>query len=169
MEAAALQCPVDMGPALKIVQEMSPLSSGDIIPLLQRLQDAYGYLPPAVVLAVCNQTGLPASRVFGVATFYGQFHLEPHGRHTVRELVDVAFRHVGIDDWEQHVVIDPRFYRPAEVDLLIGDATKANTKLGWQPKVDFPSLVKKMVDSDVAWETEKMKLAFHADTTRLAA
>ena len=84
MEAAALQCPVDMGPALKIVQEMSPLSSGDIIPLLQRLQDAYGYLPPAVVLAVCNQTGLPASRVFGVATFYGQFHLEPHGRHTVR-------------------------------------------------------------------------------------
>jgi len=84
MEAAALQCPVDMGPALKIVQEMSPLSSGDIIPLLQRLQDAYGYLPPAVVPAVCNQTGLPASRVFGVATFYGQFHLEPHGRHTVR-------------------------------------------------------------------------------------
>jgi NADH:ubiquinone oxidoreductase subunit E len=61
MEAAAVQGPVDMGPALRVVQEMSPLSSTDIIPLLQRLQDAYGYLPPAVVLAVCNQTGLPAS------------------------------------------------------------------------------------------------------------
>lgn len=84
MEAVGVQGPVDMGPALRVVQEMSPLSSTDIIPLLQRLQDAYGYLPPAVVLAVCNQTGLPASRVFGVATFYGQFHLEPHGRHTVR-------------------------------------------------------------------------------------
>ena len=74
----------DMGPALKVVQEMSPVSSTDIIPLLQRLQDAYGYLPADVVLAVCDQTGLPASRVFGVATFYEQFHLEPHGRHTVR-------------------------------------------------------------------------------------
>jgi NADH-quinone oxidoreductase subunit E len=84
MEAAVVKSPVDMGPALKVIQEMSPLSSGDIIPLLQRLQDAYGYLPPAVVLAVCNQTGLPASRVFGVATFYEQFHLEPSGRHTVR-------------------------------------------------------------------------------------
>jgi len=84
MEAAAVKGPVDMGPALKVIQEMSPLTESAIIPLLQKLQDAYGYLPPAVVLAVCSQTGLPASRVFGVATFYGQFHLEPHGRHTVR-------------------------------------------------------------------------------------
>jgi GDPmannose 4,6-dehydratase len=94
------------------------------------------------------------------------FVIATNETHTVRELVDVAFRHVGIDDWESHVVIDPRFYRPAEVDLLIGDATKANTKLGWLPKVDFPTLVQKMVDADVAWETDRMKLAV---PTRLAA
>jgi NADH-quinone oxidoreductase subunit E len=74
----------ELGPALAIVEEMAPVSSSDIIPLLQRLQDVYGYLPPEVVLAVCKQTGLPASRVFGVATFYEQFHMEPHGRHLVR-------------------------------------------------------------------------------------
>ena len=75
---------VDLAPALEIVEEMSPLDSGDIIPLLQRLQDAYGYLPPDVVLAVCEETSLPASRVFGVATFYSQFSLEPRGKHVVR-------------------------------------------------------------------------------------
>lgn len=84
MEAAAVKGPVDMGPALRVIQEMSPLTESAIIPLLQRLQDAYGYLPPAVVLAVCDRTGLPASRVFGVATFYEQFRLEPSGRHVVR-------------------------------------------------------------------------------------
>jgi GDPmannose 4,6-dehydratase len=97
------------------------------------------------------------------------FVIATNETHTVRELVDVAFRHVGIDDWEQHVVIDPRFYRPAEVDLLIGDATKANTKLGWTPKVNFPGLVQRMVDSDIAWETERMQLAVHSGATRLAA
>ena len=74
----------DLAPAQRIVAEMSPLRSTDIIPLLQRLQDAYGYLPREVVLAVCEETGLPASRVFGVATFYAQFHLKPRGRHLVR-------------------------------------------------------------------------------------
>jgi NADH:ubiquinone oxidoreductase subunit E len=74
----------DLGPALRIVAEMSPVTSTDIIPLLQRLQDAYGYVPPAVVLEVCMRTGLPASRVYGVATFYEQFHLEPRGRHLIR-------------------------------------------------------------------------------------
>lgn len=74
----------DMAPALAILQEMAPVASSDIIPLLQRLQDAYGYLPKEVVLDVCERTGLPASRVFGVATFYSQFYLEPRGRHTVR-------------------------------------------------------------------------------------
>ena len=74
----------DLAPAKRIVAEMSPVSSTDIIPLLQRLQDAYGYLPREVVLAVCEETGLPASRVFGVATFYAQFHLEPRGRHLIR-------------------------------------------------------------------------------------
>jgi NADH-quinone oxidoreductase subunit E len=75
---------VDLAPAVKIVEEMSPLTEGDIIPLLQRLQDTYGYLPPDVVLKVCEETTLPASRVFGVATFYSQFSLEPRGKHLVR-------------------------------------------------------------------------------------
>lgn len=75
---------IDLAPALKIVEEMSPLTEGDIIPMLQRLQDTYGYLPPDVVLAVCEETSLPASRVFGVATFYSQFSLEPRGKHLVR-------------------------------------------------------------------------------------
>jgi NADH-quinone oxidoreductase subunit E len=74
----------DLAPANEILDAMSPLTSSDIIPLLQRLQDAYGYLPRDVVLAVCDRTGLPASRVFGVATFYEQFHLQPRGRHLIR-------------------------------------------------------------------------------------
>ncbi len=57
--------------------------------------------------------------------------------HSVRDLLDVAFRLAGIDDWEPYVKQDPRFDRPSEVDLLIGDATKARDKLGWTPKVDL--------------------------------
>jgi len=75
---------VDLAPAMHIVEEMSPLTSGDIIPLLQCIQAAYGYLPPEVVLSVCEETGLAASRVFGVATFYSQFGMEPRGKHMVR-------------------------------------------------------------------------------------
>jgi len=71
-------------PALKVIEELSPVTEGAIIPLLQRLQDVYGYLPQTVVLEVVRRTGLPASRVFGVATFYAQFRLKPAGRHTVR-------------------------------------------------------------------------------------
>src|SRR3954469_14941925 len=70
--------------------------------------------------------------------------------HSIRELLDVAFRHVGIDDWADKVFQDPRFFRPAEVDLLIGDPTKARKQLGWQPKVGFEDLVRMMVDSDLA-------------------
>jgi NADH-quinone oxidoreductase subunit E len=84
MEVTGVPEAGELDPALAIVEEMSPVSSSDIIPLLQRLQDAYGYLPPQVVLAVCERTGLPASRVYGVATFYEQFHLEPRGRHLIR-------------------------------------------------------------------------------------
>ncbi|WP_127792900.1 GDP-mannose 4,6-dehydratase [Agromyces sp. LHK192] len=69
--------------------------------------------------------------------------------HEIREYLDLAFQTVGIDDWAPYVKQDPRFMRPAEVDLLIGDSTKARTKLGWEPKVDFPSLVKMMVESDL--------------------
>lgn len=74
----------EMGPALRIIEELSPVTSSDIIPLLQRLQEAYGYLPREIVLETCQRTGLPASRVFGVATFYSQFHLKPRARHLVR-------------------------------------------------------------------------------------
>jgi NADH:ubiquinone oxidoreductase subunit E len=84
MEPAEAAESADLAPALRIVEEMSPVTSSSIIPLLQRLQDAYGYLPRDVVLEVCQRTGLPASRVFGVATFYAQFHLEPRARHLVR-------------------------------------------------------------------------------------
>lgn len=68
--------------------------------------------------------------------------------HTVRELCEVAFSHVGLD-WEAHVQIDPRFIRPAEVELLLGDSSKARRVLGWKPTVDFEGLVKMMVDADL--------------------
>jgi GDPmannose 4,6-dehydratase len=74
-----------------------------------------------------------------------------HGEtHSIRELLDVAFAHVGIEDWEAKVAQDPRFFRPAEVDLLIGDPLKAKEKLGWAPKVGFQELVRMMVDNDLA-------------------
>ena len=69
--------------------------------------------------------------------------------HSIRELLDVAFRHAGIDDWEPHVVQDPRFFRPAEVDLLVGDPSKARERLGWAPEVGFEQLVQMMVDHDL--------------------
>jgi GDPmannose 4,6-dehydratase len=69
--------------------------------------------------------------------------------HSVRELVQVAFGCVGLD-WEDYVRIDPAFLRPAEVDLLVGDATKARTALGWTPRVTFAGLVEMMVRADVA-------------------
>jgi len=69
--------------------------------------------------------------------------------HTVRELVQIAFDRVGLD-WERYVVIDPVFIRPAEVDLLIGDASKAREKMGWRPRTSFSELVHRMVDSDLA-------------------
>lgn len=75
---------LDPTAANRIVEAMSPVQSSDIIPLLQKIQDAYGHVPREIVLSVCEQTGLPASRVFGVATFYEQFHLEPRGRHLIR-------------------------------------------------------------------------------------
>ncbi len=68
--------------------------------------------------------------------------------HSVREFCEEAFRHVGLD-WEQYVEIDPRYFRPAEVDLLIGDASKAEKKLGWKPKTHFKELVRIMVDADM--------------------
>jgi GDPmannose 4,6-dehydratase len=68
--------------------------------------------------------------------------------HSVRELCEVAFGHVGLD-WEEHVVQDERFMRPAEVDLLVGDASKAGKVLGWEPKVTFRELIEMMVEADL--------------------
>jgi GDPmannose 4,6-dehydratase len=68
--------------------------------------------------------------------------------HTVRELCEVAFARAGLN-YEDHVVIDDRFFRPAEVDLLVGDATRAERLLGWKPEVDFGGLVEMMVDADM--------------------
>jgi GDPmannose 4,6-dehydratase len=70
--------------------------------------------------------------------------------HSIRELLDVAFQHVGISDWDRHVFQDPRFFRPAEVDLLVGDPSKARKVLGWEPEVGFVELVRMMVDHDLA-------------------
>tara|TARA_A100001515_G_scaffold47109_2_gene37174 strand:- start:21080 stop:22096 length:1017 start_codon:yes stop_codon:yes gene_type:complete len=70
--------------------------------------------------------------------------------HTIREFLDVAFLHIGVDDWSDLVVQDPEFYRPAEVDYLRGDCSKANNVLGWTPKHSFEDLVKKMVEHDVS-------------------
>jgi len=83
-ETAATAETLDPAPALKILEDMHPVTASDLIPLLQKLQDAYGYLPREIVLDVCKRTRLPASRVFGVATFYEQFHLTPRGRHLIR-------------------------------------------------------------------------------------
>jgi len=69
--------------------------------------------------------------------------------HSVEEFVRIAFDRAGLD-WRRHVVIDPRFYRPAEVDLLLGDAAKARSKLGWQPHMSFEQMVRTMVDADIA-------------------
>jgi GDPmannose 4,6-dehydratase len=68
--------------------------------------------------------------------------------HSVRELVDIAFEHLGLDP-DDHVKLDPRFLRPAEVDHLIGDPSKARRKLGWEPRTSFEELVRLMVDADL--------------------
>ncbi len=75
--------------------------------------------------------------------------------HSVREFLEVAFGHAGLD-WRKYVEIDPRYYRPAEVDLLIGDASKAKKKLGWEPKTKFAELVKIMVDADMKLLTDHL-------------
>jgi GDPmannose 4,6-dehydratase len=68
--------------------------------------------------------------------------------HSVEEFVRIAFDHAGLD-WRRYVVIDPRFYRPAEVEVLLGDASKARRKLGWEPRMSFEQMVRSMVDADI--------------------
>ena len=69
--------------------------------------------------------------------------------HSIREFLDVAFNRIGIRDWSEYVVQDPEFYRPAEVDYLLGDNTKATNKLGWRPKTSFEELVSMMLQHDL--------------------
>lgn len=76
--------------------------------------------------------------------------------HSVREFCEVAFDHVGLN-WEDHVVVDEKYFRPAEVDLLIGDPSKANEKLGWKPETTFESLCQMMVSADMDLLSGKLK------------
>jgi GDPmannose 4,6-dehydratase len=76
--------------------------------------------------------------------------------HAVREVCEIAFSRVGLD-YERHVVQDPALMRPAEVDHLVGDASKARTELGWAPTVGFQELIEMMVDADVARHQARIK------------
>jgi GDPmannose 4,6-dehydratase len=79
----------------------------------------------------------------------GNYVVATDETHSVRELCELAFGHVGLN-YEDYVVQDERFFRPAEVDLLIGDSSRARSALGWKPNVAFPDLVSMMVDADLA-------------------
>jgi len=72
--------------------------------------------------------------------------------HSVRDVLDLAFAHVGVADWSPHVVSEERLLRPAEVDHLVGDATRARQRLGWKPQVTFEQLIRDMVDADLRRE-----------------
>jgi GDPmannose 4,6-dehydratase len=85
--------------------------------------------------------------------------------HSIREFLDAAFGHLDLD-WNKYVEIDPRYFRPTEVDLLLGDATKARQRLGWEPRVGFKELVRLMVDSDLELaRKERAALSAQGDST----
>jgi len=86
----------------------------------------------------------------------GDYVIATGETHTVEEFVESAFSHVGLD-WHQYVKVDPRYFRPAEVELLIGDASKAKRELGWVPRTKFKELVQIMVDSDLEELKRTMK------------
>jgi NADH-quinone oxidoreductase subunit E len=111
----------DLATAERIIDQMGQVHPADLLPLLQKLQGAYGYLPAEVLREVTLRTGIPASRVHGVVTFYSQFRLRPNGRHTVRvcrgtachvqkagRVLDVVRRVLGID--EGQTTPDQRFH-----------------------------------------------------------
>jgi GDPmannose 4,6-dehydratase len=77
---------------------------------------------------------------------------------TIREVLDMAFAAIGIQDWSQYVKTDERFFRPAEVDQLVGDASKAREMLDWEPKAEFPQLIVEMVHADIEVERVKARL-----------
>lgn len=82
--------------------------------------------------------------------------------HSIKEFLEIAFNYVNLD-WQKYVAFDPRYLRPAEVDILIGDSTKARTQLGWQPSVTFEELVKLMVDHDIQARQPKPDIVHHFD------
>jgi GDPmannose 4,6-dehydratase len=84
------------------------------------------------------------------------FVVSTNETHSVREFCEVAFGRAGLN-WEDHVVVDERYFRPAEVDLLVGDSTKARTKLGWTPEVSFADLVSGMVDADLDFVARQVR------------
>jgi len=86
----------------------------------------------------------------------GDFVVCTGATHSVREFCQMAFDHLGLD-WEDHVVVDPEFIRPAEVDLLVGDGSRATEVLGWLPTVDFKGLVTMMVDADIALVEDQLR------------
>jgi GDPmannose 4,6-dehydratase len=86
----------------------------------------------------------------------GDYVLATGETHSIEEFLELAFKEIGIDDWKPYVKQNPAFMRPAEVDLLLGDPTKAETELGWKRKVDFPGLVKLMVKHDLEIESVKV-------------
>ena len=102
---------LDLGPLEKILGSRETIESSHLVPLLQDIQSAYGYLPRTILLEMSSQTGLPASQIYGVATFYEQFYLEPHGKHTIRccrgtachvrgaqEMIQAVNRELGISE-----------------------------------------------------------------------
>jgi len=103
--------PLDKTAALKICRSMGQITPDSLIPILQKIQGAYGYLPAEILFEVSKQTGLHVNHMFGVATFYEQFHLEPRGRHTIkccrgtachvrggREIAGAIKRELGVEE-----------------------------------------------------------------------
>jgi GDPmannose 4,6-dehydratase len=85
----------------------------------------------------------------------GDFVVGTGQSHSVRDLVELAFKYVGIDDWQKYVVADPKLLRPADVHRLLADPTKANAVLGWRPSVSFDQLVQMMVQADIELEESR--------------
>ena len=86
----------------------------------------------------------------------GDYVIATGETHSVADLLQIAFNHVDIKDWRPYVVQEERFFRPADISTLVGDATKARSELGWRPRVDFQQLIEMMVDADL--EIEKQNL-----------
>ena len=110
-EACAGSSSLDLAPVAGIVATHTPFGEGDIITALQDIQDHYGYLPRPAMDELAKLSGIPIAKFYGVATFYSQFYLEPHGKHTIRvcrgtachvraapKIMDAITRHLGVED-----------------------------------------------------------------------